>query len=77
MGNPKMFEIGQWVHLTEGIGQILLVRAIHVEKYTTEYYEGRKLGEYIILKKRLKRRACLWTLKAQGCTPPELARISL
>jgi hypothetical protein len=42
-----MFEIGQWVHLTEGIGQILLVRTMHVEKYTTEYYEGRKLGEYI------------------------------
>lgn len=40
-------QVGQWVQLTEGIGQVLVVRAIHVEKYTTEYYEGKKVGEYI------------------------------
>jgi hypothetical protein len=41
------FEIGQWVELIEGIGQVIYVRENFVEKFTEEYFEGKKVGAYI------------------------------
>jgi hypothetical protein len=41
------FEIGQWVTLIEGIGQVIHVREHFVEKFTEEYFEGKKVGTYI------------------------------
>ena len=43
--NHKNYEIGQWIGFTEGLGQVLFVREDYVEKYSSEYFEGKKVGE--------------------------------
>lgn len=42
----KNYEIGQWVELAEGIGQVIFVREIFTERFTEEYFEGSKVGSY-------------------------------
>ena len=39
------YEIGQWIGSTEGLGQVLFIREDYVEKYSSEYFEGKKVGE--------------------------------
>lgn len=41
------FEIGQWLQLIDGLGQVLFIRENYVEKYSHEFFEGKKLGEYL------------------------------
>lgn len=41
------FEIGEWIEIDEGIGQLLYVRDNVVEKYSTEFNEGKRVGENI------------------------------
>jgi len=43
--NHKNYEIGQWIGFTEGLGQVLFIREDYVEKYSSEYFEGKKVGE--------------------------------
>lgn len=47
MENLSSFEIGQWVQIEGGIGQVLYVRPIYVERYSSDYFDGRKVGEFI------------------------------
>lgn len=41
------FEIGQWIEATDGIGQVLHIRRIYNEKYSTEFFDGKKIGEHL------------------------------
>lgn len=41
----KNYEIGQWIGFTEGLGQVLFIREDYVEKYSPEYFDGKKVGE--------------------------------
>lgn len=47
MERNSTFELGQWVQIDGGVGQVLYVRPIHVEKYSSEYFDGKKLGEFL------------------------------
>jgi len=42
----KKFEIGDWVSDGVDIGQILSISKFYVEKYTYEYFMGKKVNEY-------------------------------
>lgn len=39
------YEIGQWIGFTEGLGQVLFIREDYVEKFSPEYFDGKKVGE--------------------------------
>lgn len=43
----SQFEIGQWIEATDGIGQVLYIRRIYNEKYSTEFFDGQKIGEHL------------------------------